>query len=115
APAASAQPVVSLTFDDQNADQLAVRDELAARGMRATFFVNTGTVGAPGKLTWEQLQSFAAAGDEIGGHTVDHVNLKTAPDARHQVCDDRGALVAHGFHPVSFAYPYGAYDRDIQA
>ena len=37
APAASARPVVSLTFDDGNADQLPVRDELAARGMRATF------------------------------------------------------------------------------
>jgi Polysaccharide deacetylase len=83
--------------------------------MRATFFVNTGTVGAPGKLTWEELQSFAAAGDEIGGHTVDHVNLKTAPDARHQVCDDRAALVAHGLDPLSFAYPYGAYDRGTQA
>jgi peptidoglycan/xylan/chitin deacetylase (PgdA/CDA1 family) len=115
APAASAQPIVSLTFDDGNADQLPVRDELAARGMRATFFVNTGTVGAPGKLTWEQLQSFAAAGDEIGGHTVDHVNLKTAPDALHQVCDDRAALVAHGFDPLSFAYPFGAYDRGVQA
>jgi peptidoglycan/xylan/chitin deacetylase (PgdA/CDA1 family) len=115
APVASAQPVVSLTFDDEFADQVPARDELAARGMHATFFVNSGTVGAPGRLTWEQLQSFAAAGDEIGGHTIDHVNLKRAPDARHQVCDDRAALVAHGFDPVSFAYPYGAFDRGIQA
>ncbi len=43
---ASAQTVVSLTFDDAIQSQFAnARPSLASRGMRGTFFINTGLVG----------------------------------------------------------------------
>jgi len=104
--------VVSIQFDDGNVDQSTAKDALAARGMRATFYVNSGSIGGAEHLSWEQLAALAADGHEISGHTVDHVNLKRlkAPALRHQVCDDRATLQAHGFAAVSFAYPFGAFD-----
>jgi len=120
APAAAATTtVVTLQFDDGNADQYATLAVLNPHGMHATFFVNSGpiTAGDPAHLTWAQVQDLYAAGNEIAGHTIDHVNikkLKTAP-ARHQVCDDRVALFDHGFQPTSFAYPFGSIDSGAKA
>lgn len=104
--------VVSLQFDDGVLDQNTVKDVLAARGMHATFYVNSGPVGDAAHMSWDQLTALAADGHEIAGHTVDHVNLKKLKPAalQHQVCDDRATLQAHGFDPVSFAYPFGGFD-----
>jgi len=104
--------VVTLQFDDGYADQAAAATILATHGMPATFYVNTGTIGSTGALRWDQLTAFAANGNEITGHTVDHVNLKKlkAADLGHQVCDDRNTLLGHGFEALSFAYPFGSFD-----
>jgi hypothetical protein len=87
--------------------------------MHATFFVNTGPITAddPGHMTWTQLQTLFNAGNEIAGHTIDHANIKplSVADAEHQVCDDRNALLAQGFTPESFAYPFGSFDSTSEA
>jgi peptidoglycan/xylan/chitin deacetylase (PgdA/CDA1 family) len=77
--------------------------------MRATFYVNSGTVGTPGVMTWDQLSELAADGNEFGGHTVDHVKLTTvsSSEARRQIAADRQALLLHGFTVTDFAYPHG--------
>lgn len=114
--AAAPTTVVSIQFDDGNADQFLTRDVLAAHGMHATFYVNSGPVGDATHLSWDQLAALAADGNEITGHTVDHVNLKhlKAAELRHQVCDDRAAFLAHGYAAVSFAYPFGGFDAQAQ-
>ena len=93
-----------------------MRSVLTSHGMDATFFVNTNTVGASFSMSWQQLHDLASDGNEIGGHTLDHFDLTTlsAADATAQVCDDRQALIAHGFAPVSFAYPYGAFNSAVE-
>jgi peptidoglycan/xylan/chitin deacetylase (PgdA/CDA1 family) len=118
-PAAAATTVVVLQFDDGYSDQYPALASLTAHGLHATFFVNSGPVSAgdPSRMSWAQLGDLYAAGNEIAGHTVDHVNikkLKTGP-ARHQVCDDRVALFDHGFQPTSFAYPFGSIDAGAKA
>lgn len=119
-PTAHAVPntIVSLTLDDGTASQYALGWQLALspHQLAATYFVPSGNVGSdPGYLTWDQLSTLAAAGNEIGGHTVNHVNLTgsslTYTQKVHQVCDDRQALLQHGLDVVSFAYPEGAYDQ----
>jgi len=99
---------VSLTFDDGNAGQALAGSILGAHGLPATFYVNSGTIGTPGKLTLDQLHALAAAGNEIGGHTVTHVDLTTVPqdEVLRQVCDDRVQLSNWGFSVRSFAYPF---------
>jgi peptidoglycan/xylan/chitin deacetylase (PgdA/CDA1 family) len=112
-----AQPtIVSLTFDDGSGDQYSVRSMLAQRSMHATFYINSGTVGTPGVMTWNQLSDLAADGNEIGGHTVDHVMLTTVSpsEARRQIAEDRQALLSHGFTVTNFAYPYGDYDASVE-
>jgi hypothetical protein len=39
--------------------------------------------------------------------------LKTA-DARVEVCQDRNNLIANGFQPTSFAYPFGGIDAGAE-
>jgi peptidoglycan/xylan/chitin deacetylase (PgdA/CDA1 family) len=108
--------VVSLTFDDGNADNFNIGPLLRANGLHATFYIPSGLVGDAGYMTWDQLQVLQGDGNEIGGHTLDHRKIEgLAPDAlRHQVCDDRATLTAHGFRAVSFAYPFGNYDQDAR-
>jgi peptidoglycan/xylan/chitin deacetylase (PgdA/CDA1 family) len=104
--------IVSLTFDDGNADNFAVAVVLQQYGMHATFYIPSGLVGSRGYMSWQQLHALQQGGNEIGGHSLDHVNIGELQPAalRHEVCDDRKNLVAHGFDPVSFAYPFGGYD-----
>lgn len=126
APAASASPaptrspvLVSLSFDDARVSQAMVEPLLAARHLRATFFVITRSVDTgndPESLTWAQLHRLARDGHEIAGHTRTHPSLPTlSPDRqRDEICGSRSDLVAHGFHPTSFAYPYGDFDATTE-
>lgn len=104
--------VVSLTFDDGNANQLAAASLLTEHGMHGTFYVVSGYVGASGYLTRADLQSLAQDGHEIGGHTVNHPDLLTIEqdEARRQVCTDRNTLLSWGFSVRSFAYPFASAD-----
>jgi endoglucanase len=104
--------VVSIQFDDGVADQIGALPILNAHAMHATFYVNTGLTGDADHMTWEQLQQLAAAGNEIAGHTLHHVNLKPlkTAEARQEVCGDRNNLLDRGLQPTSFAYPFGGFD-----
>lgn len=112
APAQAAAPptTITLSFDDGNADQLTAASIMQANGMRGTFYVPSGYVNQPGYLTVANLQSLAAAGHEIGGHTVTHPDLATLPadEATRQICNDRVNLSNWGLRITSFAYPFAS-------
>jgi peptidoglycan/xylan/chitin deacetylase (PgdA/CDA1 family) len=113
---AAATTVVTIEFDDGNADQYLALDMLNAHGMHATFYVNTSFIGDTTHLSWTQLQALFAAGNDIGGHTLTHTDikkLKTA-DARQQVCQDRDNLLANKLQPTAFAYPFGSFDSSSE-
>ncbi|MBA3396245.1 MAG: polysaccharide deacetylase family protein [Deltaproteobacteria bacterium] len=111
----NATTVVSLTFDDTFADNFQVAAMAEARGMRATFYVNSGRIGQSGYMTRAQLIAMEDAGHEIAGHTISHANLSTLePDeVRRQVCNDRLALLDAGFAITSFAYPFSAQSSTV--
>ncbi len=120
APAAAVTPpqtVVSLTFDDGNADQMTAAQIMGSAGLAGTFYIPSGWVGAPGYLTRAQLGTLAAAGNEIGGHTVTHADLVTLPaaEAIRQVCQGRATLAGWGFTVTSFAYPYASVNPAAEA
>jgi peptidoglycan/xylan/chitin deacetylase (PgdA/CDA1 family) len=120
---AAAQPplpprptTVSFTFDDGDLSQYRLRAMFTAHAMRGTFYIVSGAVDAaePGAMTWTQIHTLQADGHDIGGHTLDHVDL-TATDTSfdyrwHQACDDRARMQAQGFSPASFAYPFAAFN-----
>ena len=67
AAAVTPQTVVSLTFDDGTVDQMTAASILNASKLKATFFVNSGTIGLPGYLTRTNLTTLAAAGRGSAG------------------------------------------------
>ena len=104
--------IVSFTFDDGRVSQYAALPVFANYGMHATFYMNTGLMGTSGIMTWAQLHDIAAAGHEIGGHTLHHTGLTEVDPAtaRAEIQGDITNLQAQGFpRPVSFAFPYGYY------
>ncbi|MFC4591644.1 polysaccharide deacetylase family protein [Sphaerisporangium corydalis] len=104
--------IVALTFDDAWATQVIAGELLRAHHLVGTFYINSGFLGRPKRLTRAQVDTLAAAGNEIGGHTLTHSRLPTLSLAakRRQICGDRRALMAMGYRPRSFAYPYGMFD-----
>ena len=112
----AASPAVSLTFDDawlsqyQNAFPI-----LNAAGKKATLYVNSGTVGTPSYMTWENVVEIINGGWEIGGHGVNHLELPLLSPAemQAQIANDYATLQAHGLVPINFATPFGAYDSTI--
>jgi len=115
--APAVQTVVSLTFDDGTSDQRIAAPIMQELGMRGTFFVPSGFIGSPGYLTRDDLSRLAAAGHEIGGHTVLHPDLGTLPgeELRRQICNDRATLLGWGFQVSSFAYPFAVSTPEAEA
>jgi peptidoglycan/xylan/chitin deacetylase (PgdA/CDA1 family) len=117
-PASAAPTIVSLTFDDASADQRPFAGIMSSHGMHGTLYVPSGKVGSDSYyMTWPQVHDFAAAGNEIGGHTVHHVDLTTVSttQARAEVCDDRQNIINQGFPaPVSFAYPLARTNAGVE-
>jgi peptidoglycan/xylan/chitin deacetylase (PgdA/CDA1 family) len=117
APAADAAPLtVTLGFDDGYADQTRAADILGRDGMTATYFLISGLLDRPGRLTTAQALALQTAGNEIGGHTVDHPFLSqlTTAQQRTEICADREALAAKGFAVRSLAYPHGDYSAETE-
>jgi peptidoglycan/xylan/chitin deacetylase (PgdA/CDA1 family) len=108
---------IALTFDDGLAEDPQFAAMLEARGLRGTFFIISGSLGHEGYMSVAQVHGLAAAGHEIGGHTVSHPYLTTlSPDeVQRQICNDRANLASYGFETRSFAYPYGDANPDVEA
>ena len=112
--AAATPTIVSIEWHDGNRDSIGALRILTAHAMHATWLVNTDPIlaGNPANLTPKQLQRIEATGNEVGGHTLDHVNVQPLPvdEARREVCDDRNNLLDMGLHPTTFAYPFASFD-----
>lgn len=116
---------VVITFDDGYVDNLAACDELVRRGMNASWFIVSGSVGqlprwlADGRpdgrlLNAAELRRMHDAGMEIGSHTVSHARMPELDDTKlsRELTDSKAALEdVIGAAISSFAYPYGAWDE----
>jgi peptidoglycan/xylan/chitin deacetylase (PgdA/CDA1 family) len=113
---------LALTFDDGMGDNLtAALPLLQELGVPATFYIATGYTGQANPwmrgdghrmMTAEELRALAAAGMELGAHTVTHPDLARLD---HDAClaEMRGSADAleamTGRRWPTFAYPYGNY------
>lgn len=97
---------------------------LRKAGFPVTLFVNTGSVGRPGYLDWDELRELEAAGVDIANHTVSHAHLvdrlegETHDAWRRRVQGEisaaRDALEKNLKRPVNlFAYPYGEFEPEL--
>ncbi|NKX46463.1 polysaccharide deacetylase family protein [Roseicyclus persicicus] len=104
----TARPVLALTFDDGPHPTLTpeLLDMLAARDIRATFFVIGNRVARQPELT----RRIADEGHEIGNHTWSHPSLFGLSDAALLSQLDRTSVAiddAVGRPPVTMRPPYG--------
>ncbi len=108
--------VVSLTFDDGDADNYSVRSVLTENNLHATFYVVSGFTNSNGYMTDGQLRDLYNDGNEIGGHALNHIKLTDVrgADLKREVCQDRSNLVEYGFEVTSLAYPFGYYDDEVK-
>jgi peptidoglycan/xylan/chitin deacetylase (PgdA/CDA1 family) len=114
--------VVSLTFDDGEADQWNAFQSMEAHDMVGTFYINSARIDndddIPRRwLDWNQVEQISDAGNEIAGHTLEHLHLTQLPEnqARTEICEDRENLIARGYNPVSFAYPFADHNPTVEA
>jgi len=108
---------VAITFDDGFAETAEAVRSLTTLGLKATVYVTTGSMGAPGMLTAEQVVALARRDDvEVGAHTVTHPYLDECNHAEMnaEIVDSRDALRALGICVRSFAYPHGAYGASVR-
>lgn len=115
--------LVALSFDDgMDNNHSVLLPILQALGLPATVYVATGLIGQPNPwiaagvgarmMTADELRELAAAGVELGAHTVNHVDLADADaeTCRREVAESRAQLEAIAGGPVrSFAYPFCRY------
>ncbi len=113
------KPVV-LTFDDGYEDfYWNALPILKKYNVKATLYVIynfIGRQGTPPYLTVKELEEIKDSGlVEIGAHTLDHAYLKglKVDVARKQIFESKSNLEKLlGISVVSFAYPYGAFDKN---
>ncbi len=111
--------MILLTFDDCRIAEWAAAIPLFKQiRLRATFYVsNQETITAAG---WAQLHELEDAGHSIQFHGFRHVyvtRVATRPEdwegyIKNEIVLGMGAMYAHGFNPVHFAYPYGHYSEE---
>ena len=111
-------------------DNLAACEELQKRGMRATWFIVSGSIGQPPRwpedgrpagrlLNADELREMRENGMEVGSHTVSHTRMTGLDDMNlmRELAHSKATLEDLLGSPVdSFAYPYGDWDaRCVEA
>jgi O-antigen biosynthesis protein len=113
----------AISFDDGLRNNLTVAlPILREYGLRATIYVTVGYLGGTSPwigpkgdnrmLNEEEVRELAAAGWELGAHTMTHPDLSVLDyeACRREIEDSKTALEEIGGVPVeTFAYPFGFY------
>jgi peptidoglycan/xylan/chitin deacetylase (PgdA/CDA1 family) len=120
---------LALTFDDGMADNYStVLPILQEYRVPATVYVTTGLIGKPNPflsersgqrmMTVDELKALAAAGIELGAHTVTHPDLSTFDyeSCLREMLESSMALESlTGVRPRTFAYPFCRYGAEAKA
>ena len=119
----AARGLVGLTFDDGYTDYLEhALPVLQRHGMTSTLYVVAGRLG--GRNQWDegprwdlidadQVRAVAAAGQEVGSHTMTHPHLAGADPATlaAEISGSRKVLTdVLQAEVAGFCYPYGEFD-----
>lgn len=83
-------------------------------GFTGTVYVCSSFSGRDNYLTWEEIQTLQAGGIEIGSHTQNHIDLKTANSTKQieEIQGSKRVLEEQIGVPIkSFCYPTGTYSE----
>lgn len=109
-----AKPII-LTFDDGYADAyIAAFPRLKEQGMTGIFYLVSNFLDKSQYITSQAAQEMAAAGMEIGSHTIDHRDLgrMSSVQQEQQLTESKQKLEALIGKPITaFCYPAGRYNQ----
>lgn len=110
---------LAVTFDDGERSVIEHGfPVLTGLGVPGTVFVVVSLVGVPGLLGWDDLETLAEVGWEVGSHTSTHARLADLDDAAldEEMRGSREAIEDMLGRPCrSIAYPYGDADPRVRA
>jgi peptidoglycan/xylan/chitin deacetylase (PgdA/CDA1 family) len=104
-----------MSYDDGSEHDRRLVDILNRYGIRASFHLNSGTLGAPHRVAPDELKCLYD-GHEVSCHTVNHPDLTSLSDAdiHREVADDRQTLESLVGMPVrGLAYPFGTFNGRV--
>lgn len=119
---------LTLSYDDGVRQDRRLVEILNRYGLTATFNISSGLFGVEERgvssdpnVDVSKLEQQEAldlyTGHEIAGHCLRHANLTGlgAPAAMYEILEDKKQLEQLAGRPLrSFAYPYGAFDPQVQ-
>ncbi|NOT86156.1 MAG: polysaccharide deacetylase family protein [Methylococcaceae bacterium] len=119
-PAQFNRPLVSVTYDDGDANQYANAYPLhLTRGVPATFYIISGELNnLPTYMTAAQILDLHAHGMEIGSHSATHSDTTTLSSANlvNEMSQSQSTLQSTiGALVTDFSAPYGAYNQNTIA
>lgn len=109
----AADKIVSLSFDDGWGSAIRnVHPLLQTHQLPATFYIISERLDDttyPQYMNAEDLRTLVSSGCEISVHTRSHKHLTGLSDAEvwSEIVEGRADLERLGFHPQTFAYPFG--------
>lgn len=110
---------VGISFDDGNVSDIErAFPALCERGLRATFFIVAGRLGAPHFVDEDNVRSLVAAGMEVGCHGMRHRPWRGLDrGALHEELVEAKTILERvtGGPVTCAACPFGSYDRRVLA
>lgn len=117
------QCAVSYTFDDGLEEHYTlVYPEMEKVGFKGTFWIwgkgieNEAAQQGKPRMTWAQMKEMSDKGHEISSHSWSHTNLKrlSLEEVKTEVEKNDSIILARiGKRPLTFCYPFNAYNEDI--
>lgn len=119
---------LTFSYDDGIAQDIRFIELLNKYGMKGTFNINSGRLGASGRLEREgsfvdfnrikaEDLRYVYEGHEVAGHGITHPKLPELDDdvVIREVENDRIALSELcGYEVVGLAYPFGTHDERVE-
>jgi peptidoglycan/xylan/chitin deacetylase (PgdA/CDA1 family) len=106
---------ILLTFDDGTLSTFNNAFPIMQKyNFTGTTYIIYNYIGAENYMNADELHKLVAAGWEIGSHSLSHENLTLYPKHQNnEIIESRRRLQSLLDVPIlSFAYPFGAYDKD---
>jgi peptidoglycan/xylan/chitin deacetylase (PgdA/CDA1 family) len=106
-----------ITFDDGHLNNYTTAFPIMQKyGFTGILYLVANYLGADQYMNAEQIKEMAAAGWEVGSHSISHLDLTTLDPERqrHEIVDSREILEAKlGIPVLTFSYPFGMSNPGI--